>query len=55
MARSFINISQQRFPEFGGVVPVSSRKHIENMNLIIQIVLDRMGITFKDIDLIGVT
>lgn len=42
--------------KFGGVVPeVASRKHIENMNLIIQQALDEADITFKDIDLIGVT
>lgn len=42
--------------KFGGVVPeVASRKHIENMNLIIQQALEDGGITFKDIDLIGVT
>lgn len=42
--------------KFGGVVPeVASRKHIENINLIIQQALDEANITFKDIDLIGVT
>ncbi len=38
----------------GGVVPeVASRKHIENINLIIQKALDEANITFHDIDLIG--
>ncbi|CCQ94599.1 tRNA(NNU) t(6)A37 threonylcarbamoyladenosine modification; glycation binding protein [[Clostridium] ultunense Esp] len=42
--------------KFGGVVPeVASRKHIENMNVIIQQALDDGGISFNDIDLIGVT
>ena len=42
--------------KFGGVVPeVASRKHIENINLIIQKALDEANITFHDIDLIGVT
>ncbi|MCF6464039.1 tRNA (adenosine(37)-N6)-threonylcarbamoyltransferase complex transferase subunit TsaD [Clostridium sp. Cult1] len=42
--------------KFGGVVPeVASRKHIENMNLIIQQALDEAQVTFNDIDLIGVT
>lgn len=42
--------------KFGGVVPeVASRKHIENINLIIQQALDEANVTFNDIDLIGVT
>ena len=42
--------------QFGGVVPeVASRKHIENINLIIQQALDEANITFHDIDLVGVT
>lgn len=42
--------------KFGGVVPeVASRKHIENINIIIQEALDEANITFKDIDLVGVT
>jgi len=42
--------------KFGGVVPeVASRKHIENINIIIQQALDEANITFDDIDLIGVT
>ncbi len=42
--------------KFGGVVPeVASRKHIENINLIIQEALDEANITFNDIDLVGVT
>lgn len=42
--------------KFGGVVPeVASRKHIENINLIIQEALDEANVTFNDIDIIGVT
>ena len=42
--------------KFGGVVPeVASRKHIENINLIIQQALDEANISFNDIDIIGVT
>lgn len=42
--------------KFGGVVPeVASRKHIENINQIVQEALDTANVTFKDIDLIGVT
>jgi len=42
--------------KFGGVVPeVASRKHIENINDIIQQALDTANITFEEIDNIGVT
>lgn len=42
--------------KFGGVVPeVASRKHIETINQIVQEALDSANVTFKDIDLIGVT
>ncbi len=42
--------------KFGGVVPeVASRKHIENINIIIQQALDEAGVSFKDVDLVGVT
>ncbi len=42
--------------EYGGVVPeVASRKHIENINMIIQQALDEANIGFNDIDLVGVT
>ena len=44
------------YREFGGVVPeVASRKHAENINLIIQKALDEAKVGFGDIDLIGVT
>lgn len=42
--------------KFGGVVPeVASRKHVENVNLVIQEALDVAGIKLKEIDQIGVT
>ncbi|WP_352418340.1 tRNA (adenosine(37)-N6)-threonylcarbamoyltransferase complex transferase subunit TsaD [Proteiniborus sp.] len=42
--------------KFGGVVPeVASRKHIENINMIVQNALDEAGITLEDVDNIGVT
>lgn len=42
--------------KFGGVVPeVASRKHIENINSIIQNALDDAKLVFDDIDVIGVT
>lgn len=42
--------------KFGGVVPeIASRKHVENVNIIIQKALDKANMTFEDMDLIGVT
>ncbi|SHH36218.1 tRNA (adenosine(37)-N6)-threonylcarbamoyltransferase complex transferase subunit TsaD [Tepidibacter thalassicus] len=42
--------------KFGGVVPeVASRKHVENIDAVIQTALDEADIKFDDIDLIGVT
>lgn len=42
--------------KFGGVVPeVASRKHIENVDMVIKEALDQANITLKDIDHIGVT
>ena len=42
--------------KFGGVVPeVASRKHIENINQIVQEALDSAKVTFKDIDFNRVT
>lgn len=41
---------------YGGVVPeIASRKHLENINDVIQRALDDAGVTAEDIDLIGVT
>lgn len=42
--------------EFGGVVPeIASRKHLENINMVIDKALEEAGITIDDVDLIGVT
>ncbi|WP_099189932.1 tRNA (adenosine(37)-N6)-threonylcarbamoyltransferase complex transferase subunit TsaD [Tepidibacter mesophilus] len=42
--------------KFGGVVPeVASRKHVENIDAVIQSALDEAGMIFDDIDIIGVT
>ncbi len=42
--------------KFGGVVPeVASRKHIENINIVVQNALDEAQITLDDVDNIGVT
>ena len=39
--------------EFGGVVPeVASRKHIENINIIIEKALKEANVDFKDIDIV---
>ena len=41
---------------YGGVVPeIASRKHIENINIIIQEALDIAGVGFRDIDFVSVT
>ena len=41
--------------EYGGVVPeIASRKHIESINPIVQESLDKAGVTFQDIDIVGV-
>lgn len=42
--------------EYGGVVPeIASRKHIENINQIIQESLEEAKVGFDDIDIVGVT
>ena len=42
--------------EFGGVVPeIASRKHLENINSVIDMALSEAGITMDQVDLIGVT
>ena len=42
--------------EYGGVVPeVASRKHIENINLVVEEALKEANVKFSDIDLVGVT
>lgn len=42
--------------EYGGVVPeIASRKHIENINPVIQMALDKAEVTLDDIDAVAVT
>lgn len=42
--------------QFGGVVPeIASRKHIENINPIIEEALMEAGLGFEDLDIVGVT
>lgn len=42
--------------KFGGVVPeVASRKHLENVNLIVQEALEQGGVTLENIDAVAVT
>ena len=42
--------------KFGGVVPeVASRKHIENIEIIVQEALDKANMSFEDIDIVGAT
>jgi len=42
--------------KFGGVVPeIASRKHTENINLVIREALLKANVTFDDIDIVGVT
>jgi len=42
--------------KFGGVVPeVASRKHLENINIVIDEALSEPGISLKDIDAVAVT
>ncbi len=42
--------------KFGGVVPeIASRKHVENINIIIQKALDKGNMKFENIDIVGVT
>ena len=42
--------------KFGGVVPeVASRKHIENIDIVVQQAIDEAGISMNDIDHIAVT
>ncbi len=42
--------------EYGGVVPeIASRKHIENIDLIVEEALNKARLTLKDIDFISVT
>ena len=42
--------------QFGGVVPeIASRRHLENINDVLERALDEAGVSIGDIDLVGVT
>ena len=51
-----INTQVDLHKKFGGVVPeVASRKHIENIDIVLQEALEKANITLNDIDHIAVT
>lgn len=51
-----INTQIDIHKKFGGVVPeVASRRHIENIDIVIDEALEQAGVTFDDIDAIAVT
>src|SRR5699024_194088 len=53
---NIINTQVDLHKKFGGVVPeVASRKHIENIDVVLQEALDKANITLDDIDHIAVT
>lgn len=53
---NIINTQIEIHKEFGGVVPeVASRRHIENIDAVIDAALSEAGVTFGDIDAIAVT
>ena len=53
---NIINTQIDLHKKFGGVVPeVASRKHIENIDVVLQEALDKASITLNDIDHIAVT
>lgn len=53
---NIINTQIDLHKKFGGVVPeVASRKHIENIDVVLQEALDKANITLNDIDHIAVT
>ena len=53
---NIINTQVDLHKKFGGVVPeVASRKHIENIDVVLQEALDKANITLNDVDHIAVT
>ena len=53
---NLINTQVDLHKKFGGVVPeVASRKHIENIDVVLQEALDKANIALNDIDHIAVT
>lgn len=44
------------FKDYGGVVPeIAARHHLENINYVMKKAMEEAGVSFEDIDLIGVT
>ncbi len=53
---NIISTQIEEHKKYGGVVPeVASRKHVENVNMVIQESLDLANISLRDVDHIGVT
>jgi len=53
---NIISTQMDEHKKFGGVVPeVASRRHIENIQGVVQESLDEAGVKFSDIDIVGVT
>lgn len=53
---NIISTQIETHKKFGGVVPeVASRKHVENIDIVVQEALDKANIGFNDIDHIAVT
>lgn len=53
---NIINTQIDLHKKFGGVVPeVASRNHIKNIDSVIDEALEKAGVTFDDIDAVGVT
>jgi len=51
-----ISTQIEEHKKYGGVVPeVASRKHVENVNMVIQEALDLANLSLRDVDHIGVT
>lgn len=53
---NIISTQIETHKKFGGVVPeVASRKHVENIDIVVQEALDKADMTFKDINVVAVT
>lgn len=53
---NIINSQISIHTRFGGVVPeIASRRHLENINDVIEAALEEAGVTIADVDLVGVT
>lgn len=53
---NIISTQIETHKKFGGVVPeVASRKHVENIDIVVEEALEKSGVGFKDIDVVAVT